>query len=53
MITHIFYEMFDWPQGIVVGNLIASFMIWSPHFIYVHRKINKLHDAIRKVRDND
>lgn len=24
MIAHIIVEMFAWPQGIVVGNLIAS-----------------------------
>lgn len=55
MITNILDTMFAWPQGIVVGNLIASFLIWFPHFIYITIKHNKLHskmDALeRKIED--
>ena len=34
-------QMFSWPYGIVVGNLIASFLIWFPHTIYMHWRLNK------------
>lgn len=29
MLTHQLWVIFDWPDGIVVGNLLASFL-WVP-----------------------
>lgn len=40
---HILYEMFGWPQGIVVGNLIASALWAAPALVHLHRKLNKHH----------
>lgn len=40
MIGHILWELANWPNGIVVGNLIAS-VIWSAVFewrLRVHHK---------------
>lgn len=41
MVGHILWELFDWPSGIVVGNLIASFMWAAPTLIHLQRRINK------------
>ncbi len=38
---HILYEMFGWPQGIVIGNLIASALWAAPALVHLHRKLNK------------
>lgn len=41
----IFKELFSWPNGIVVGNLIAS-VLWVPAtMIHLHRKIDRNHAA--------
>lgn len=50
------YDLFHWPDGIVVGNLIAS-AIWAPlTFIHLHRKIDRNHrehmKAIQKGKEN-
>lgn len=42
---HILYQLFYWPGGIVVGNLIASFLWATPTFIHMHRKLNR-HEAL-------
>lgn len=39
-IGHVLWEMFDWPAGIVLGNLLAS-VIWSAVFewrLRIHHK---------------
>jgi hypothetical protein len=49
---HILYEIFDWPSGIIVGNLLAS-LVWSSVFewrLRVHHKKIKLH--IDRKRDD-
>lgn len=43
MVTHVFYELFSWPAGIVVGNLIASAIWATPALIHLHRKLSKQH----------
>jgi hypothetical protein len=38
--------LFDWPNGIVVGNLIASFMCWlvgAPVFLWHYLRQMKAH----------
>lgn len=51
MFTHILNEMFSWPAGIVVGNLIASFMIWFPHFVWAHRDHRKVYAHITALHE--
>lgn len=34
--TTFLLTLFAWPQGIVVGNLIASFIWAAPAFIHLH-----------------
>lgn len=46
------HTLFDWPQGIVVGNLIASFLIWFPHFVYVHFQNKKVHRRLDAIERN-
>lgn len=36
-------ELFSWPSGIVVGNLIASAMWATPALLHLHRKIDRNH----------
>lgn len=50
-----FYELFNWPNGIVVGNLIAS-VIWSVVFewrLRVHRRVQRAdhENLLQKVID--
>jgi len=40
---HILYEIFGWPGGIVVGNLLASALWAIPTFLHLHRKLNRHH----------
>lgn len=48
---HILDEMFAWPQGIVVGNLIASFLVWAPHFVYTAIKHGKLNARLERIEN--
>ncbi len=42
---HILWIMFNWPNGIVLGNLLAS-MIWGiPALTRIHSKLNKHHQV--------
>jgi hypothetical protein len=49
--------LFDWPAGIVVGNLLASAMWATPALIHLHRKLDRHHkehmDALKKGLGND
>ena len=40
-IARVFKTMFDWPYGIVVGNLIASIMWAAPAFIHLHIRLRR------------
>lgn len=40
---HVLWQLFNWPNGIVVGNLIASLLWAAPAFIHLHRKLNRHH----------
>lgn len=42
-------ELFQWPEGIVVGNLIASVMWATPTFLHMHHKLNKQHQKIEEL----
>lgn len=46
--------LFAWPDGIVVGNLIASALWATPAMWHLHRKINRHHrehlDALNRDR---
>jgi hypothetical protein len=38
--------LFGWPNGIVLGNLLAS-LIWAvPALIHLHVKLNRHHNEI-------
>lgn len=41
----IFRDLLSWPDGIIVGNLIASAVWATPTFIHLHHKMNKHHHA--------
>lgn len=42
--------MFQWPQGIVVGNLIASAIIGIPAYIHTHLKLRNLHHRLDRYQ---
>lgn len=41
--AHVLWEMFRWPAGIVVGNLIASLLWAAPALLHLHRKLDRHH----------
>lgn len=51
---HILYEIGGWPNGIIVGNLMAS-VVWSAVFEwrlrFHHKKIHHRLDKIEKSND--
>lgn len=51
MIGHVLWVMFQWPQGIVVGNLIASFIIWLPHTIHQHIRFKRIEDQLKRQKE--
>jgi len=52
---NILYIMFSWPQGIVVGNLIANVLWVTPGFIVMHilhrRHFGRLHSRISELEN--
>lgn len=40
---HVLGELFGWPAGIVVGNLIASALWAAPAAWHLHAKLNAQH----------
>jgi len=40
--------MFAWPDGIVLGNLIASALWAAPALVHVHLRLRKIHRAVQK-----
>lgn len=40
---HVLGELFGWPYGIVVGNLIASVLWATPALLHLHAKLNAQH----------
>lgn len=48
MIGHILWQMFSWPGGNVLGNLVASALWATPALIHLHRKIDRHHQAVMK-----
>lgn len=48
-IGHVLWEVFDWPGGIIVGNLLAS-VVWSSVFEWRFRKhTKKITDHVTKT----
>jgi len=45
-VTRILGDLFAWPDGIVVGNLIASALWAAPALIHLHRKLDRHHRAL-------
>jgi len=44
-LEHLLGEMFAWPQGIVIGNLIASALTTTIAHVWLHKHLHKhLHD---------
>jgi hypothetical protein len=43
MMGHVLWELFYWPGGIVVGNLIASALWAGPALVHLHVKLNRQH----------
>ena len=40
---HFLAVLFSWPNGIVLGNLIASALWATPALLHLHRKLNRHH----------
>jgi hypothetical protein len=51
-IAHIASTLFGWPNGIVLGNLLASALWATPALIHLHRKLDRHHRAIRQAKGN-
>jgi hypothetical protein len=45
--VNILTTMFGWPNGIVVGNMIASALWATPAFLHLHRKLDAMHRHIQ------
>lgn len=41
--------MFSWPNGIVVGNLIASAICWTGGLIHLHRVHKRRHEELKEL----
>ena len=48
-IVKIIYTMFAWPQGIVVGNLIASAMTSVAVSVWHHVRLKRMEDRYQIV----
>ncbi len=49
---HIINVLFSWPNGIVIGNLIASALWATPALIHLHKKLNRHHEEhMNAIRD--
>jgi hypothetical protein len=46
-VLHIVGEMFSWPGGIVVGNLLASAMWAGPALLHLDRRMKKRHEQLK------
>lgn len=47
MIDHFLGTLFSWPDGIVVGNLIASALWAGPALLHLDRRMRKRHEALK------
>jgi hypothetical protein len=45
---HFLSILFSWPNGIVVGNLIASALWAGPALFHLDRRMKQRHDALKK-----
>lgn len=42
----VLWQLFSWPNGVLVGNLLAS-IVWQPAFFWhLYRKMNQHHDEV-------
>ena len=47
----VLWVLFRWPDGIVLGNLIASALWATPALIHLHRKLDRHHaEHMRELR---
>jgi hypothetical protein len=44
---HVIGELFSWPDGIVVGNLIASALWAGPALLHLDRRMRKRHEQLK------
>lgn len=45
---HFLAVLFSWPDGIVVGNLIASALWAGPALLHLDRRMKKRHEALKQ-----
>jgi hypothetical protein len=46
-VGHVLWELFNWPGGITVGNLIVDSLFAIPSviaFVKLHRKLDRHHE---------
>ncbi len=43
MVGHFLWTLLRWPDGIIVGNLIASAIWAAPALWHLHRKLDRHH----------
>lgn len=46
MVVHVLSEMFSWPNGIVVGNLMASAILGVPAVLHLDRRAKRRHEKV-------
>ena len=44
---HVLWQMFGWPGGNVLGNLLASVIWAAPALWHLHRKIDRHHAELK------
>lgn len=52
LIGHISWELFYWPGGIVLGNLLANIIWESPRTVILEWRLHKHHDRLMKKIGN-
>ncbi len=48
-IGNLLHQMFGWPGGNVIGNLLASLMVWAPAHLHQHLRMRQLETALREA----
>lgn len=52
VVGHVLWQLFGWPAGIVVGNLIASALCQGASLWRLERKLNRHHRAAMAAAGN-
>lgn len=51
-LVHFYHDCFDWPNGVVIGNLLAS-MLWVPvQWFGIHVRLAAHHAEVHKHLDD-